>query len=104
MSKFGEWESIETAPMDGTSIIVCDAFGVMTAAYDQPMSLEMFKEICEDGEGEDEWIEYLEENPALGWLSFDDLTGDQVMLQPIFWMPMPEFPGEKIKALIEAAA
>lgn len=94
MSEFGKWEPIETAPMDGTTILVCDDFGVVAAAYDGPTSFEDFLLICQEGEGEKEWKEYLKENPGMGWVSFDPLTGDQMFMDPEAWMPFPLSPAE----------
>lgn len=87
-----EWQSMETAPKDGTEIIVFDGFGVSVAAFDAETTFEEFLTFCDDGEGEKEWLEYVRENPSLGWIGREAQSGDEIFFEPLCWMPMPTPP------------
>lgn len=68
-----QWQPIETAPKDGTSVLVCSGQIVGEAAY----------------RSEDEY-------PAWWWAgtSPDDYCGDMIDPQPHIWMPLPAPPPE----------
>lgn len=87
-----DWKEMDTAPMDGTEIIVFDGFAVSVAVYDADTTFGDFLTFCDDGEGEAEWLEYLEENPGMGWMSRETRTGDYVFMEPVAWMDMPKPP------------
>ena len=86
------WKTMDTAPTDGSEVLVFDGFGVCAAAYDADTSFEDFLTICDEDEGEAEWLEYLAENPGNGWVSREPLTGDFIILEPVMWMEMPSPP------------
>lgn len=87
-----DWKTMDTAPLDGTEVIVSDGFGVLQAAYDRGPTLEEFLTFCDDNEGEAEWMEYMLENPPQGWISRESLTGDVIFLEPMCWTDMPGIP------------
>jgi len=87
-----EWQDIKTAPMDGTDIILFDGFGVSVGAYDADYSFEDFLTICDKGEGKEEWLEYLQDNPGQGWMTHETISGDSVFFEPTHWQPLPSPP------------
>jgi hypothetical protein len=66
-----EWQSIDTAPKDGTPILVYEGGAIYTAKFDKFFS----------------WSD------ETGWRLPDmlDITGD-VSAEPTHWMPLPEPP------------
>ena len=73
-----EWQPIETAPRDGTLILVTGVNGLNTvlAAY--------------YWEGDD-----YSPNPYKGWSGIVNSFGEQRIAEPTHWMPLPEPPSEK---------
>jgi len=86
------WTDISLAPMDGTEVLLWDGFGVVQGAFDAPTSFEDFLEFCDDDEGEEEWREYLRENPGMGWVARDPITGDLMFLDPVAFAEVPSPP------------
>ena len=74
------WQPIETAPKDGTKVLVCQA----TDADGEPIRGEswgVFVQVAAWWGGDDEWIVYcsLIKDPS-------------VHVEPTHWMPLPEPP------------
>lgn len=89
-----EWKTMDSAPLDGTEVLVSDGFGVLQAAYDADTTLEEFLTFCDDDEGEAEWLAYIAENPGQGWVSRECVTGDFIFLDPMCWTEMPAVPAQ----------
>ena len=72
MNKYGEWQPIETAPKDGTAVLMVDANEQVVAKWMEPL---------EGGEG--------------GWVMFRKLDfsfGNALAIlfpNPTHWMPLP---------------
>lgn len=66
-----EWQPIETAPKNGTSVLVWDRYNISIAHF-----------------------EYLKKNRA-SWVvddSFNDQWDQWLELEALYWMPLPESP------------
>jgi uncharacterized protein DUF551 len=98
------WEPIETAPKDGTDVILFDGFAVSVGAYEDDMSYEDFLTICGDGEGEKEWRKYIKDEPGQGWISHETISGDCVLMEPTHWMPLPSPPSKEKKTVASDVA
>lgn len=93
-----EWKPMDSAPKDGTAILLFDGFGIMHARYVEPCTLDIFMTICDDGEGEAEWREYDQEqrnDPSMiydEWAVYE-LGGDDNIIEcyPTMWAK-PEAP------------
>jgi hypothetical protein len=83
---------MEAAPLDGTEVLVWDGFGISLAAYEADTTFEDFLTFCNEGEGEQEWREYVDENPGRGWMANEPISGDFIFLEPIAWMELPAPP------------
>ena len=74
MSNFGVWQEMETAPRDGTVILVSAGGYVFMASWDFDCDFP--------GKDDDkDWI-----NLA----SYDSEWGNYSTIEPIAWMPLPE--------------
>lgn len=67
-----DWQPIETAPKDGTCILVCDYFGTAIASWQVPGE-EAAAEGCEPT-----WLAHSQEC--------------EEYLDPTYWQPLPEPP------------
>lgn len=75
MPKFGEWADIETAPMDGTDILVC-------VTHNLP-----------DGEWETiQWVDYIIADDAFPIYS----DRCDIPFPPTHWMPLPAPPTNEV--------
>lgn len=88
-----EWQTFDTAPEDGSTILVADAFGVMWARFLPTPTFEEFIEICEEGGGYDEYLDWVEYLPHNCW-SFGAFDNEEEVdtAYPTHWMPLPASP------------
>ena len=93
------WQPIDTAPKDGTTILVWDGFGVIWARYHPKPSLEDFHMICDDGEGQAEYEEWLTQLRESDYDFCDewevgpfDTREEIAECSLMLWLPLPEPP------------
>lgn len=86
-----KWQPIETAPKDGTEILLCsvpDATGPLLARFislsEFMTEIELITEIQEGASNEDL------ETPD--WFYADFVNGGRLNLTPTHWMHLPEAP------------
>ena len=91
MTKKPEWNPIETAPKDGTDILVCFEFATVLIAH--IAWYRSSEEWHTSGQHTGEWNS-LEEWE--GWWSYTQNSVSQEKLDghmtPKYWMPLPDFP------------
>ena len=80
------WKPIDTAPKDGTEILICQAYNAEGRVMDEK-SHALFTHRAawwkEENEGEGEWIVY------------NSVPDEQPpFFEPSHWMPVPPFDGE----------
>jgi hypothetical protein len=81
------WNPIETAPKDGSEILVL---------FDSA-TVEVVR-LCWWNDGSAEQNRGIADPEAIGWWSYrHSVTQEQLtwLKNPIAWMPMPDFPGER---------
>lgn len=84
---------IAQTPRDGSQFLVWDGLGVVNAIYESDPTLEDFLAICEEGEGEAEYREWLEDdNFGRGFMSHDPWGGDEISIAPLAFRPLPSPP------------
>jgi len=82
--ELGAWQPIETAPKDGTAVLLCwavDADKKMIDWQKEPETAGVFVQVASWWEIEDSWIVYaslVKENP--------------LHFTPTHWMPLPKPP------------
>lgn len=75
-----EWQTIDTAPRDGTQILLCQAYDIEGTPIDA-LAWGLFVQVAAWWGEEDEWIVYCSMpcDPALHF-------------EPTHWMPLPANP------------
>ena len=77
MSKFGEWQPIETAPLDGKELIVCDIKQHVLSRISTVAS-------------------YWNTHSEPGWRYYEQGDDGCAFITPTHWMPFPEPPMESV--------
>jgi hypothetical protein len=85
---FGVWSPIETAPKDGTSILLAwaiNADGEPIRWEEDPKTAQVHVQVAAWWEGEDAWIVYcaMVRDPKLHFI-------------PTHWMPLPPSPNDQV--------
>lgn len=82
------WQPIETAPQDGSAVILCwaiDAAGDLIDWTESPTTAGVFVQVaswCEDQ----------------GWVVYADMISDpELHFDPTHWMPLPLPPCKEVK-------
>ena len=75
--KMSEWQPIETAPMDGTDILVC-----------------VTRNLPDDGWETIQWVDW--QTKRVRWPTYRDR--DDIPFPPTHWMPLPEPPSASRRA------
>ena len=91
-----DWQSIETAPKNGSPLLVWDGFSVLVASYMEPDSFEDWWETVggEDEDPDHEGYEEYLDRANDGWIAYEPYCGDECYLEPTHWMHMPSPPKE----------
>jgi hypothetical protein len=81
----GEWQPIETAPKDGTAVLLCWAINAGGKPIDwrtDPTTADVFVQVAAWWAGDNDWIVYcsMVREPSLHF-------------KPTHWMPLPPPPG-----------
>ena len=79
-----EWQPIETAPKDGTGVLLCwaiDADGKPIDWRKSPKTSHVFVQVAAWWEGDNAWIVYT-----------DSVQEPAVHFTPTHWMPLPPPP------------
>lgn len=74
------WQPIDTAPKDGTGILLCQATDADGSPIGQD-SMSVFMQVAAWWEGEDTWIVYC-----------SMVRDPELHFTPTHWMPLPEVP------------
>ena len=85
----GDWQLIETAPKDGTAVLVWDAYeGAVTVGW------VVAKYFANDGLSVGRMTTDLYNSGLMGWVcAVPDLAGFYFKLRnPTHWMPLPDSP------------
>jgi hypothetical protein len=85
----GDWQPIETAPKDGTAVLVWDAYeGALTVGW------VVAKYFANDGLSVGRMTTDLYNSGLMGWVcAVPDLAGFYFKLRnPTHWMPLPDSP------------
>jgi len=85
----GDWQLIETAPKDGTAVLVWDAYeGALTVGW------VVAKYLANDGLSAGDMTTDLYNSGLMGWVcAVPDLAGFYFKLSnPTHWMPLPDSP------------
>jgi hypothetical protein len=87
------WLPIDSAPHDGSTVLVADSFGATAAAFDGAPDRAKFEDIVGESLTDAEWDEECERY-SQSWVSVDPLSGDTEYLTPSHWMPLPVPPAD----------
>jgi hypothetical protein len=85
----GDWQPIETAPKDGTAVLVWDAYeGALTVGW------QVAKYLAKDGHSVGRMTTDLYNSGLMGWVrAAPDLAGFYFkLMNPTHWMPLPDSP------------
>lgn len=80
------WQAIDTAPYDGTLVLVADSFGVAPASFDAVPDRAWFEDVVGEKLTDEEWGEEIKRY-SQSWVSVDPISGDTEYLKPSHWMP-----------------
>ena len=86
---FGVWQPIETAPKDGTSILLAKAInadGKPIRWEDEPETAQVFVQVAAWWSGEDAWIVYC-----------SMVLDPKLHFTPTHWMPLPSSPNVELR-------
>jgi hypothetical protein len=86
------WDMIDSAPRDGTPVLIWDRVAISMAHYEIPSTLEdWWDDVGDDGPpDEDGYAEYVEDAPH-GWVLYCTM-GDEGITYPTHWHPLPKLP------------
>ena len=86
-----DWQSIETAPKDGTEILVWRAdCGILLARWDAPENFLSDRECEELGESAEQY----------DWMYADFVAGGRLdgSEVPTHWQPLPDEPNDRLES------
>ena len=85
------WQPIETAPKDGSEVLVWRAdCGILLARWTAPIEFMTTAELEAESDGNDDWMEEPD------WFCADFVSGSRLdgMEAPTHWRPLPATPKE----------